>query len=213
MSLHWLLLSFNLITLSLFSSFFTGPFFASTLRTTAQPRNQKKHTNQKRKMEILTASFQVIFDKIVDYTIGAVGRQMGYLICYKKNVDNLRSEVDNLKDARNSVQQRVVTARKNVEEIEDKVEGWLTSVEEITVKAQKFFEEEGQAKLKCCNGRCFNLKTRYQLGRGAHKLELAVVDVTFYTSSNDMQCTLKSSSTVAILLDVTFYDCIRMQEK
>ena len=128
-------------------------------------------------MEILTASFQVIFEKIVDYTIGAVGRQMGYLICYKKNVDNLRGEVDDLKDARNSVQQRVVAAQNNVEEIEDKVEGWLTSVEEITVQAQKFFEDEGQAKLKFCNGRCFNLKTRYQLGRGAHKLELAVKDI------------------------------------
>ncbi|KAK4596138.1 hypothetical protein RGQ29_014263 [Quercus rubra] len=130
-------------------------------------------------MEILTASFQVIFEKIVDYTIGAVGRQMGYLICYKKNVDNVRSEVDDLKDARNSVQQRVVAAQKNVEKIEDKVEGWLTSVKEITVKAQKFFEEEGQAKLKCCNGRCFNLKTRYQLGRRAHKLELAVKDIKY----------------------------------
>ena len=128
-------------------------------------------------MEILTASFQVIFEKIVDYTIGAVGRQMGYLICYKKNVDNLRGEVDDLKDARNSVQQRVVAAQNNVEEIEDKVEGWLTSVEEITVQAQKFFEDEGQAKLKFCNGRCFNLKTRYQLGRGAHKLELTVKDI------------------------------------
>ncbi|XP_075658074.1 disease resistance protein At4g27190-like [Castanea sativa] len=122
-------------------------------------------------MEILTASFQVIFEKIVDYTIGAVGRQMGYLICYKKNVDNLRSEVDDLEVARNSVQQKVEAAQKNVEEIEDKVKGWLTSVEEITVKAQKLFEEEGQAKLKCCNGRCFNLKTRYQLGRRAHELE------------------------------------------
>ncbi|XP_050277819.1 disease resistance protein At4g27190-like [Quercus robur] len=128
-------------------------------------------------MEILTASFQVIFERIVDYTIGAVGRQMGYLICYKKNVDNLRSEVVDLKVAKNAVQQKVDAAQKNVEEIEVEVQGWLTSVEEITVKAQKFFEEEGQVKLKCCNGRCFNLKTRYQLGRRAHKLELAVKDI------------------------------------
>nr|POE99972.1 putative disease resistance protein [Quercus suber] len=148
-----------------------------TERTTDQPRNQRKHTNQNPKMEIVTASFQVIYERIADYTIGAVGRQMGYLICYKKNVDNLRSEVDDLKDARNSVQQRVIAAQRNVKEIEDKVEGWLTSVEEITVKAQKFFEEEAQAKLKCCNGHCFNLKTRYQLGRRAHKLELAIKDI------------------------------------
>ena len=38
MSLHWHLLSFNLITLPLLSSFFIGLFFASTLQTAAQPR-------------------------------------------------------------------------------------------------------------------------------------------------------------------------------
>ena len=120
---------------------------------------------------------KVIIEKIVGYTIGAVGRQMDYLIHYKKNVDNLKNEVDKLHDARNSLQQKVEAAQRNVEEIEDKVLGWLKSVEEITVKAQEFFEKEGQAKLKCCNGCCFNLKTCYQLGRRAHKLELAVKDI------------------------------------
>ncbi|KAM3734383.1 hypothetical protein ACB098_10G010700 [Castanea mollissima] len=118
-------------------------------------------------MEFLTSSFQSVFEKIVDYTIGAAARHMGYLIHYQKNVDNLRNEVDELKDVRDSVQQKVEAAQSNVEEIEAKVKRWLTSAEEITEEVQKFFEV----------GRRANLKTRYQLGRRAHKLGLAVKDI------------------------------------
>jgi prophage DNA circulation protein len=103
-------------------------------------------------MEIVTTPFQVIFEKIVDYTIGVIACQMGYLICYRSNVDNLKTEVSKLKDAKKSVDNKVKAARNNVEEIEADVLSWLTSVEEITTEVQKFFEEEGQAKLKCCHG-------------------------------------------------------------
>ncbi|XP_075641868.1 putative disease resistance protein At4g27220 isoform X2 [Castanea sativa] len=118
-------------------------------------------------MEFLTSSFQAVFEKIVDYTIGAAARHMGYLIHYQKNVENLRNEVDELKDVRDSVQQKVEAAQRNVEEIEAKVKRWQTSAEEITEEVQKFFEV----------GRRANLKTRYQLGRRAHKLGLAVKDI------------------------------------
>uniref|UniRef100_A0A2N9J2K6 Uncharacterized protein n=1 Tax=Fagus sylvatica TaxID=28930 RepID=A0A2N9J2K6_FAGSY len=125
-------------------------------------------------MEIVTTPFQVIFEKIVDYTIGVVARQMGYLICYRSNVDNLKTEVSELKDARKSVDDKVKAARNNVEEIEANVLRWLTSVEEITTEVQKFFEEEGQTKLKCCHGWCPNLKARYQLSKRAYKMGLDV---------------------------------------
>ncbi|KAL4613773.1 hypothetical protein ACB092_07G004500 [Castanea dentata] len=118
-------------------------------------------------MEVLTSFCQVVFEKIVDNTIGAAARHMGYLIHYQKYVDNLRTEVTELNEVRDSVQQKVEAVDRNVEEIEAEVQRWLTSVEEITAKVQKFFEDEGQA----------NLKTRYQLGRRAHKLGLAVKDI------------------------------------
>uniref|UniRef100_A0A2N9H8P4 NB-ARC domain-containing protein n=1 Tax=Fagus sylvatica TaxID=28930 RepID=A0A2N9H8P4_FAGSY len=125
-------------------------------------------------MEIVTTPFQVIFEKIVDYTIGVVARQMGYLICYRSNVDNLKTQVNELKDARQSVEDKVKVATNNVEEIEANVLKWLTCVEEITTEVHKFFEEEGQAKLKCCHDWCPNLKARYQLSKRAYKMGLDV---------------------------------------
>ena len=153
-----------LITLSLLSMIFIGPFFASTLKIAAQP---KKH-----KMEVLTETVKVVVEKVVGYTIGAVARQMGYLIHFKKNVENLSNKVDDLEDARKSVEHKVEAARMNVEEIDAKVLRWQTRFEGITEEVQKFFKEEGQAKLKC-----FNLKARYQLGKRAHKMGLAVKEL------------------------------------
>ncbi|KAL0005771.1 hypothetical protein SO802_013332 [Lithocarpus litseifolius] len=97
---------------------------------------------------------------------------MGYLIRYKENVDNLRNEVVELEDARDDVQRKVQAASYNVEEIEANVQRWLTRVQGINTEVQEFFEEEGQAKLKC-----FNLKARYQIGRKAHKMGLAAKEL------------------------------------
>ena len=59
------------------------------------------------RMEFLTATFQVLYQKIGDYTIGAVGQQLSYLVNYISNVDNLRTQVKKLEDARDRVQHRV----------------------------------------------------------------------------------------------------------
>ncbi|XP_065637906.1 disease resistance protein At4g27190 [Quercus suber] len=123
-------------------------------------------------MEVLTETVKVVVEKIVGYTITAFGRQMGYLIRYKKNVDNLKNEVVELEDARDDVQRKVQAASYNVEEIEAKVQRWLTRVQGINTEVQEFFEEEGQAKLKC-----FNLKARYQIGRKAHNMGSAVKEL------------------------------------
>uniref|UniRef100_A0A2N9FYF0 Uncharacterized protein n=1 Tax=Fagus sylvatica TaxID=28930 RepID=A0A2N9FYF0_FAGSY len=128
-------------------------------------------------MEFLTASFQVIFEKIIDFTIGVVGRQIRYPIDYKKNTDNLGTQVKEIEDARDDVERRVEVARRNVEQIEGKVRRWLTDVEEITAKVGKFFEDDGQAKMKCCNGQCPNLKARYKLSKRAYKLGLEVKEI------------------------------------
>ncbi|KAK9993147.1 hypothetical protein SO802_022850 [Lithocarpus litseifolius] len=123
-------------------------------------------------MEVLTETVKVLVEKTVGYTIAAVGRQMGYLIHYKKNVDNLNKKVDDLKVARDIVQRKVQAASYNVEEIEANVQRWQTRVQEITAEVQEFVEMEGQAKLKC-----FNLKARYQIGKKAHKMGLDVKEL------------------------------------
>jgi hypothetical protein len=127
--------------------------------------------------QILTEFFSVILEKIIDFTIGGVVRQIRYPIDYKKNTDNLGTQVKEIEDARDDVERKVEVARRNVEQILGKVQRWLTDVEEITAKVGKFFEEEGQAKMKCCNGQCPNLKVLYKLSKRAYKLGLEVKEI------------------------------------
>ncbi|XP_050274603.1 probable disease resistance protein At4g27220 [Quercus robur] len=132
-------------------------------------------------MEVLTETVKVIVEKVVGYAIGAVARQMGYLIHFKRNVENLSNKVGDLEDARKIVEHKVEAARMNVEEIEANVQRWQTRVQGITAEVQEFVEKEGQAKLKC-----FNLKARYQIGKKAQKMGLAVKELkvtadTFHT--------------------------------
>ena len=152
-------------------------FLYSQGSSPTQEAQKKTQTNQKHKMEVLTETVKVIIEKVVGYTIGAVARQMGYLIHFKRNVDKLRNEVVDLEDDRKSVEREVEAARNNVEEIEDKVLTWLKRVETVTEEAQEFFKEEGQAKLKCFNEHCLNLKACYQLGKRAHEMGLAVMEI------------------------------------
>jgi anion-transporting ArsA/GET3 family ATPase len=125
-------------------------------------------------MEFLVEAFSVIFKKVFDCTISAVGRQIRYPIDYKSNVENLQRKVVEIEATKRTVEGEVVKATRNVEKIEDGVQMWLTDVEKITTKVGKFFEDEGQAKMKCCNGPCPNLKARYQLSKRAYKLGLDV---------------------------------------
>uniref|UniRef100_A0A2N9HNW4 NB-ARC domain-containing protein n=1 Tax=Fagus sylvatica TaxID=28930 RepID=A0A2N9HNW4_FAGSY len=93
--------------------------------------------------------------------------------------------VKEIEDARDDVERRVEVARRNVEQIEGKVRRWLTDVEEITAKVGKFFEDEGQAKMKCCNGQCPNLKARYKLSKRAYKLGLEVKEIMVMKALKD----------------------------
>lgn len=51
---------------------------------------------------------------------------------------------------------------------------WLASAESISILLREFNAKEEQAKFDCCNGRCPNFMTRYQLSNKAHRIQLDV---------------------------------------
>ena len=96
-------------------------------------------------------------------------RQAGYLFHYKRNIKNLKREVEKLKRIRNDVQQLVEVAQRNNEVILDVVRGWLESVQCIIGDVQVLDDQvEG-------NLRCFDLNIRYKLGKKA-KIKIAEVN-------------------------------------
>ncbi|KAF4378016.1 hypothetical protein G4B88_004623, partial [Cannabis sativa] len=115
--------------------------------------------------------------KIAEYTVAPVGRQLGYLLCYTRNVEKLKTQAQDLKDAKDRLQHRVEEARNNCQEIEADVKRWLSSFDQISEKVDTFLNHEDHAKAACSCGSLPHLVTRHQLSRKAKKLLIEEVFV------------------------------------
>lgn len=110
-------------------------------------------------------------EEIAKHTVAPVGRQLGYLLFYKSNLETFKKQVKDLEHVRNSMQHRVEEARRNCEEIEDDVQDWLGEVEKISQDADDFLRAKAQADTRCSDRVPFpNLVLRYQLSRTAKKM-------------------------------------------
>ncbi|KAF8411929.1 hypothetical protein HHK36_004487 [Tetracentron sinense] len=76
-------------------------------------------------------------EKMGDYLVAPIGRQLGYLIYYNCNIENLRNQVEKLKRTRHGVQRLVDAARRNGEDIRADVQEWLTKIDEITAEVER----------------------------------------------------------------------------
>ncbi|GMN47161.1 hypothetical protein TIFTF001_016334 [Ficus carica] len=122
-------------------------------------------------MDCLIAIGSSIVGEIANHTVVPVGRQLGYLLFYKSNLETFRKQIKDLEHVRNSMQRRVEEARRNCEEIEDDVKDWLGEVEKISQDADDFLGTDAQADTRCSDRRPFpNLVLRYQLSRKAKKM-------------------------------------------
>ncbi|XVF56916.1 hypothetical protein PTKIN_Ptkin06aG0159200 [Pterospermum kingtungense] len=109
--------------------------------------------------------------KAVEYTVDPIARQFSYLFKPKTKFQNLRGQLQQLKDARERVQQNVNQAIRLGEDIYDNVNRWLTEVNgKISEEAAaQFKHDEEKAKQRCFVGLCPNFKSGYQLSRKAEK--------------------------------------------
>nr|POE69749.1 disease resistance protein [Quercus suber] len=119
----------------------------------------------------------IVGEKILDCILAALGTQLGYLIHYKRNVDNLKTQVEELRGERYRVQCDVDDAKNNVEKIFPHVQTWLTDSDGVMIKAEEILKGNGQANMKCCNGWCPNLKSRYQVSKRSHEKGLEVKQI------------------------------------
>ena len=120
---------------------------------------------------------ELIGEKILDCVLAALGRNLDYLIHYKSNVDNLIPQVIYLLDAKDSIQNEVAAARRNVMEIHPHVQTWLTRSDGIIAEAEEFIKNNGHSKMTCCSGWCPNLISRYKVSKRAYKMRLEVEEI------------------------------------
>ncbi|KAH0982108.1 hypothetical protein GBA52_009285 [Prunus armeniaca] len=117
-------------------------------------------------MEILTA----IIPTIIEYTVKPIGRQVGYLINYKSNLESLRSQLKNLDAAKDRMKHRVDEVERNGKGVETDVQNWRQEADEMIEEANAIVEKEGRANTKCFRGVCPNLVSYHQFSRKSAKL-------------------------------------------
>ncbi|PON37183.1 NB-ARC domain containing protein, partial [Parasponia andersonii] len=121
-------------------------------------------------MECLLAIGTSVLEKVANYTVVAIGRQLGYIFYYKSNVDNLNNQTQELGVRKNRLGNRVEEARRNGEEIEGDVQDWLKEVEQIAEKTNSFLEDERHTKTRCSGCSFPNIVLRHKLSRKAKKM-------------------------------------------
>ncbi|KAI4313378.1 hypothetical protein L6164_026365 [Bauhinia variegata] len=119
----------------------------------------------------------VIVETILDHTVAPIGLQLGYLLCYKRNIDELNKKVKRLQEARDRVQHLVDAERRKGKEIEGSITNWLLRVDEKTTQATEFQEDGDHANAECSTWSCPNLLSRYKLSRRAKKMVQAIIEL------------------------------------
>ncbi|MBA0618683.1 hypothetical protein Godav_027989, partial [Gossypium davidsonii] len=122
-------------------------------------------------MEALASILESLASKAAEYMVDSTPEQLGYLFNYESKFQNLWSKVQELKDARQRVQQSVDEANRNGEKIFDDVERWLTMVndkisDQATTQLQ---EDEKKAMESYFAGFLLGIKSRYHLSKKAEK--------------------------------------------
>ena len=113
--------------------------------------------------------------KVSEYLVAPIGRQLGYLFCYRSHAEKLRNQVQTLRTARIDEQITVDEATRKGDEIRPAVQDWLNQVDRITVEAEALMRDDQN--MSCLNGWCPNLISRYQLGREAYKKAQVIVGI------------------------------------
>ncbi|XP_071741188.1 probable disease resistance protein At1g61300 [Rutidosis leptorrhynchoides] len=110
-----------------------------------------------------------VVEKVMDLTFVVPMREIGYMWNCKQHVDKFKSEVQNLKDMKGRIQQKIELAKNKGDNLVHGVEDWINAATAEILKAEEFItEEEGNAKKTCFGiGLCGNWSTLHHYGKKA----------------------------------------------
>nr|XP_004298699.2 PREDICTED: probable disease resistance protein At4g27220 isoform X1 [Fragaria vesca subsp. vesca] len=143
-------------------------------------------------MEIATGTATDLVGKILGFAGSTVGRQVGYLIHYKRNLENLETELRKLSEAKDTVSTKITVAEAKGEKIYSGVQVWLENVARITKEAEQLLKDkqqptvenannslkdDGQPKTKCVHGFCPNPVLRRRRSKNSLALVVAVTEL------------------------------------
>ena len=113
--------------------------------------------------------------KVSEYLVAPIGRQLGYLFCYRSHAEKLRNQVQTLRTTKDDKHITIDEATRKGDEIRTVVQDWLNRVDQITGEAEALMTDDQN--MSCLNGWCPNLISRYHLSREAYKKAQVIVGI------------------------------------
>ncbi|KAF3434273.1 hypothetical protein FNV43_RR25376 [Rhamnella rubrinervis] len=136
-----------------------------------------------------------IVGEIFGSTFGGIGRQLGYLTSYKRNLKNLEDEAENLKVQKSKMDKMVKAAIDNCEEIYDDVKRRQEEVDKICKEAEDILGDENHARIKCTfSGVFLNIRQRHRLSREAKKMGESIAKIKDSIKFENISCRPKPKS-------------------
>ncbi|XP_011023690.1 PREDICTED: probable disease resistance protein At4g27220 [Populus euphratica] len=124
-------------------------------------------------MEILSSMTSTVVELLFD----PIRRSVTRVFNCSKNVQSLQTHLDELSGTERRVLHSIEEAKNRSENIEDDVGKWLASVNSITDKASRVFEDEDKVKKRCFLGLFPNVTRRYKFSTKIESIAEEVVKI------------------------------------
>ncbi|KAK2643965.1 hypothetical protein Ddye_019160 [Dipteronia dyeriana] len=115
------------------------------------------------------SAISIVGEIAVEHVVDSIAAQLSYIRNYKTNFENLEKQVKNLQGRRDEVQHKVEEATRNGDKIEEVVQNWLDSVNNMIKEATDIIEDNKRLNMRCFKSLCPDLKKRYLQSQKARK--------------------------------------------
>ncbi|XP_039169895.1 disease resistance protein At4g27190-like [Eucalyptus grandis] len=128
-----------------------------------------------------------LVSKLGEYLFAPIGRQFGYVLCYKSYAQDLENGVEKLEISRERVQYSVNEAVYGGKPIHTDIKKWLDSVENKATEAQNLLKQGESAKSACFHGWLPNLVVRHPIGRKMKKMTQVIKELQDKSANSNFQ--------------------------
>ncbi|XP_056164571.1 uncharacterized protein LOC115681898 [Syzygium oleosum] len=147
----------------------------------------------------LTSVASKLVSSLGEYLIAPIGRQFGYVLCYKSYVEDLKDRLNELKNARKRVQQSVTEAERDIKPIHTDVKDWLEKVEEKIKEAEIQLKSGENAKDACFRGWIPNPMVHHPIGRKVKKMTQVIQGLHEKSQNSNFQEVYHESTPIGIV--------------
>ncbi|XP_047324981.1 uncharacterized protein LOC124928777 [Impatiens glandulifera] len=119
-----------------------------------------------------------VLGKIAELLIEPIQRELGYLLCFNNNFQELQTQLEKLIAMKNDVQAREDAEIRKRNTLGESVKLWIVNADGIVVEAESLLNEKAKVQKGCFSIKwCPNISLRFSLGRKGKKLSLVLIEL------------------------------------